>query len=351
MKLFNRMQSGVYVIAEMSANHAGKIENAFRIIEEAAKAGADCVKIQTYTADTLTIDCTDEPYIIKGGLWDGYNYYQLYKEAYTPWEWQKALKEKCEEVGVDFLSTPFDVTAVDFLEELGVEFYKIASFELVDIPLIEYVAGKGKPIIMSCGMGSIEEIEEALAACKRQGNDKVVLLKCCSQYPAQYEDMNVSVIADMKERFGVPVGLSDHSMGALAPVVAVSMGAQVVEKHVCLSREIENPDAGFSMEMEEFARMVQDVRNACVIKGKPTYELTEHEKSGLQTRRSLVAVKPIAKGEKFTAENVRSIRPAIGIKPKYYQTLLGREARKDYKFGEPIGSDELDESDRGGDRG
>lgn len=351
MKLFNRMQSGVYVIAEMSANHAGKIENAFQIIEEAAKAGADCVKIQTYTADTLTIDCTDEPYIIKGGLWDGYNYYQLYKEAYTPWEWQKALKEKCEEVGVDFLSTPFDATAVDFLEELGVEFYKIASFELVDIPLIEYVAGKGKPIIMSCGMGSIEEIEEALAACKRQGNDKVVLLKCCSQYPAQYEDMNVSVIADMKERFGVPVGLSDHSMGALAPVVAVSMGAQVVEKHVCLSREIENPDAGFSMEMEEFARMVQDVRNACVIKGKPTYELTEHEKSGLQTRRSLVAVKPIAKGEKFTAENVRSIRPAIGIKPKYYQTLLGRAARKDYKFGEPIGSDELDESDRGGDRG
>ena len=168
MKLYEKIKNGVYIIAEMSANHAGKIENAFRIIEEAAKAGADCVKIQTYTADTLTINCTDEPYMIKGGLWDGYNYYKLYQEAYTPWEWQKALKEKCEEVGVDFLSTPFDKSAVDFLENLGVEFYKIASFELVDIPLIEYVASKGKPIVMSCGMGSIEEIEEALAACKRQ---------------------------------------------------------------------------------------------------------------------------------------------------------------------------------------
>ena len=201
------MKSGVYVIAEMSANHAGKIENAFKIIEEAAKAGADCVKIQTYTADTLTIDCDDEPYRIKGGLWDGYNYYQLYQEAYTPWEWQQQLKDKCEEAGVDFLSTPFDRTAVDFLEGIGIEFYKIASFELVDIPLIEYTAGKGKPMIMSCGMASEEEIAEALAACRRQGNEQVILLKCCSQYPAQYEDMNVSVIPDMKERFGaMPTG-------------------------------------------------------------------------------------------------------------------------------------------------
>lgn len=342
MKLYEKMQSGVYVIAEMSANHAGKIENAFRIIEEAAKAGADCVKIQTYTADTLTIDCDEEAYRLKGGLWDGYNYYQLYKEAYTPWEWQKALKEKCEAVGVDFLSTPFDRTAVDFLEELGVEFYKIASFELVDIPLIEYTASKGKPIVMSCGMGSVEEIEEALAACRRQGNEKVVLLKCCSQYPAQYEDMNVSVIADMQQRFGVPVGLSDHSMGSLAPVVAVAMGAKVIEKHVCISREIENPDAAFSMELGEFAHMVSDVRNACLIKGEATYELTEHEKSGLVNRRSLVAVKPIAAGEVFTEENVRSIRPAIGIKPKYYQKLLGRQAKRAYRFGEPICQNEVE---------
>ena len=291
MRLYDKINSNeVYIIAEMSANHAGKIENAFRIIEEAAKAGADCVKIQTYTADTLTINCTAEPYIIKGGLWDGYNYYKLYQEAYTPWEWQADLKKKCEEVGVDFLSTPFDKTAVDFLEELDVEFYKIASFELVDIPLIEYVASKGKPIIMSVGMGSIEEINEALAACRKYNNDKVVLLKCCSQYPAQYEDMNVSVITDMINRFGVPVGLSDHSFGSLAPVVATAMGAKVIEKHVCLDRTIESADSGFSMTMEEFAQMVSDVKNASMIMGKATYELTEHEKNGFGGRRSLVAV-------------------------------------------------------------
>ena len=344
MKLFEKIQQGgVYVIAEMSANHAGKIENAFRIVEEAAKAGADCVKIQTYTADTLTIDCQDEPYLIKGGLWDGYNYYQLYKDAYTPWEWQPAIQEKCKEVGVDFLSTPFDFSAVDFLEEMEVEFYKIASYELVDIPLIEYVASKGKPIIMSCGMGSIEEIEEALEACRRQGNEDVVLLKCCSQYPAQYEDMNLSVIPDMARRFRKTIGLSDHSFGSLAPVVAVSLGAKVIEKHVCLSRDIENPDSGFSMEIGEFAQMVKDVRNAGIIKGKATYELTEHEKNGLSGRRSLVAVAPIAAGEKFTAENVRSIRPALGLEPKYYFELLGKEAKKAYRFGEPIQQEELED--------
>lgn len=342
MKLYDKIKNNhVYIIAEMSANHAGEIENALRIIEEAAAAGADCVKIQTYTADTLTINCTDDAYVIKGGLWDGYNYYQLYQDAYTPWEWQKTLQEKCLEVGVDFLSTPFDPTSVDFLEGLGIEFYKIASFELVDIPLIEYTAGMGKPMIMSCGMASIEEIQEALDACRRQGNEQIILLKCCSQYPAQYEDMNVSVIPDMKERFGVPVGLSDHSPGSLAPVVAVSMGAQVIEKHVCLSREIENPDSAFSMEMSEFAQMVRDVRNASLIMGHPTYELTEHEKNSLDYRRSLVAVKPIAQGEEFTRENIRSIRPAIGIKPKYYSKLLGRKAKQPYRFGQPIVMDEL----------
>lgn len=342
MKMYNKINNGdVYIIAEMSANHAGKLENALRIVEEAAKAGADCVKIQTYTADTLTIDCDDDPYVIKGGLWDGYNYYRLYQEAFTPWEWQQQIKEKCEKVGVDFLSTPFDPTAVDFLEELGVDFYKIASFELVDIPLIEYVAGKHKPIIMSCGMGSVEEIQEALDACSRQGNEDVVLLKCCSQYPAQYEDMNIAVIPDMIKRFGKPVGLSDHSFGSLAPVVAVSMGAKVIEKHVCLNKEIESADSGFSMTMEEFAQMVKDVRNAQIIKGNVTYELTEHEKNGLGGRRSLVAVKPIAEGEEFTGENVRSIRPAIGIKPKYYHDLLGKKAKKAYRFGEPIVMDEI----------
>lgn len=342
MQLFEKINNnGIYVIAEMSANHAGKIENAYKIIEEAAKAGADCVKIQTYTADSLTLDCHDDAYTIKGGLWDGYNYYKLYQEAMTPWEWQDKLKVKCEEVGVDFLSTPFCTKGVDFLESLGIEFYKIASFELVDIPLIEYIARKGKPIIMSVGMGSEEEIGEALAACKKYGNEDVVLLKCCSQYPANYADMNVAAIPLLKEKFGKIVGLSDHSFGSLAPVVAVSMGAKVIEKHVKLDDGEESADSGFSMIMSEFAQMVKDVHNAVVIMGKPSLELTESEIKGLSGRRSLVACKPIAKGEPFTKGNVKSVRPAIGIKPKYYDGLMGKHAKKEYKFGEPISDIEI----------
>ena len=336
MNIYEKLSKDVYIIAEMSANHGGKLEYALQIVEEAAKAGADCVKIQTYTADSLTIDCDKEPYRIKGGLWDGYHYYKLYQKAMTPWEWHQAIKDKCEEVGVDFLSTPFEAKAVDFLEDLNVEFYKIASFEAIDIPLIKKVASTGKPIVMSVGMASEEEIGEALQACYDCGNDKIVILKCCSQYPAKYEDMNVAVIPDMMERFKVPVGLSDHSFGSLAPVVAVSLGAKVIEKHVCLSKEIESADVGFSMTMEEFAQMVQDVRNAVKIKGKATYALTDNEKNGLSGRRSLVATKAIKKGEAFTSENVRSVRPAIGIKPKYYETLLTKVAKKDYEFGDPI---------------
>lgn len=342
MHLFEKINNGgVYIIAEMSANHAGKIENAYKIIEEAAESGADCVKIQTYTADSLTIDCHDDAYTIKGGLWDGYNYYKLYQEAMTPWEWQDKLKNKCEEVGVDFLSTPFCNKSVDFLENLGIEFYKIASFELVDIPLIEYVASKGKPIVMSVGMGSEEEIGEALAACKKYGNEDVVLLKCCSQYPANYEDMNIAAIPLLKEKFGKIVGLSDHSFGSLAPVVAVSMGAKVIEKHVKLDNGEESADSGFSMTMSEFAQMVKDVRNATVIMGKPSLDLTKSEINGLSGRRSLVACKSIAKGEKFTKENVKSVRPAIGIKPKYYEELMGKSAKKKYAFGEPISAIEI----------
>lgn len=342
MKLYDKIKTGVYVIAEMSANHGGDINNAYRIIEEAAKAGADCVKIQTYTADTLTIPCDRECFKIKGGLWDGYTFYDLYKDAYTPWEWQADLKKKCLEVGVDFLSTPFDFTAVDFLEGLDVEFYKIASMELVDIPLIEYAAAKGKPMIMSCGMASMEEIEDALNACYRQNNHDVVLLKCCSQYPAKYEDMNLATIEDMKKRFGVEVGLSDHSFGGLAPVVAVSLGAKVIEKHVMLDEAVESADAGFSMRISDFAKMVSNVRNAAIIKGRATYELTENEKSGLAGRRSLFAVKDIACGEAFTAENVRSIRPSDGLMPKYYRQLLTQKAKKAYSYGEPISRDEVE---------
>lgn len=331
----------VYIIAEMSANHAGDKGLALEIIEKAAKAGADCVKIQTYTADTLTIDCNDEPYQIHGGLWDGYNYYKLYKEAYTPWEWQEELKRKCERCGVDFLSTPFDKTAVDFLEGIGIEFYKIASYELIDIPLIEYVASKNKPIIMSVGMGSEEEIDEALKACYRNNNHDITLLKCCSQYPTKYEDMNLSAIPLLRERFGVRIGLSDHSPGSLGPVIAVSLGASVIEKHVCLSHEISTPDSGFSMTVDEFGSMVKDVRDTERILGSPTFELTEHEKEGLLGRRSLAAIKEIKKGEFFTEANVKSIRPAVGIKPKYYSDIIGQQASRDYKFGEGIAVDEL----------
>lgn len=341
MKLYEKIKNGVYVIAEMSANHGGDINNAYKIIEQAAAAGADCVKIQTYTADTLTIPCDRDCFRIKGGLWDGQTYYDLYKEAFTPWEWQADLKKKCEEVGVDFLSTPFDKTAVDFLEEIGVEFYKIASFELVDIPLIEYAASKGKPMVMSCGMASVEEINEALDACYRQGNRDVVLLKCCSQYPAKYEDMHIATIPDMIERFNVTVGLSDHSFGSLAPVVAVSLGAKVIEKHVRLDEDVESADAAFSMKMCEFEQMVKDVRAAVIIKGEATYELTDNEKSSLVSRRSLFAVKAINKGEKFTQDNIRSIRPSAGIKPKYYSTIIGKEAVKDYEYGEPISDIEI----------
>ncbi|MFA9376899.1 MAG: pseudaminic acid synthase [Lachnotalea sp.] len=339
--LYEKMLSGVYIIAEMSANHGGDLENALMIVEEAQNAGADCLKIQTYTADTLTIPCDKEYFKIKGGLWDGYNLYDLYKEAYTPWEWHKAIKDKCDAVGIDFLSTPFDNTAVDFLEDLGIEFYKISSFELVDIPLIEYVASKKKPIVMSCGMASVEEIEEAIAACHRNNNNQIVLLKCCSQYPAKYDDMNLAVITDMKKRFNLPVGLSDHSEGSLASVVAVSLGAQVIEKHVCLNKEIESADAGFSMEMSEYKRLVEDIKNAFIVKGQPTYELTKTEKSGLTGRRSLFAVKDIKKGEAFSKDNIKSIRPSQGIKPKYYEEIITKNAKRVYEYGDPIEMTEI----------
>ena len=345
-RLFEKIEAGqAYVIAEMSANHGGKLENALEIVRRAAKAGADCVKIQTYTADTMTIDCDNEYFQIKEGLWAGRTLYNLYQEAGTPWEWQERIKRECEDCGVDFLSTPFDRTAVDFLEGLGCEAYKIASFELVDIPLIEYAASKGKPMIISCGMGSVEEIQEAVDACKRQGNDRIVLLKCCSEYPANFEDMHLRNIPDMAERFGVPAGLSDHSMGSLAAVVGVSLGARVVEKHVCLSRELETPDSAFSMEPEEFARMVEDIRSAEKLLSPPSYERSESEEKYAVFRRSLFAVRDIQKGELFTAEAIRCIRPGYGLKPQKYTDILGTTAPKNIKRGTPLGADILNQLD------
>ena len=334
--LFEKISiDGIYIIAEMSANHGGSLENALEIVKQAAAAGADCLKIQTYTADSITIDCNRDEFIIKGGLWDGYKLYDLYSDAGTPYEWQETIKAECEKCGIDFLSTPFDNAAVDFLESIGCEAYKIASFELVDIPLIEYAASKGKPMIISCGMGSAEEIQDAVDACRRAGNEQIVLLKCCSEYPANWKDMHIANIPDMKNRFGAEVGLSDHSKGHIAAVAAVAAGACVIEKHVKLDG-VNSADSEFSMSMDEFAAMVKAVRAAKQIIGEVHYGPTEGEKASLVFRRSLYAVKDIRAGEVFTGENVRSIRPSAGLKPKYRKKLIGKTAVCNIKAGTPI---------------
>ena len=325
----------VYIIAEMSANHGGSLDTALEIVRQTAKTGADCLKIQTYTADSITIDCDSEDFQIHGGLWDGYKLYDLYMDAGTPYEWQARIKEECDKCGIDFLSTPFDNSAVDFLESLGCEAYKIASFELVDVPLIEYTASKGKPMIISCGMSTVDEIQDAVDACHRVGNDQIVLLKCCSEYPAKWKDMHISNIPDMMKRFELPVGLSDHSAGSIAAVVAVSKGACVIEKHVKIDG-IESADSKFSMPMDEFADMVKAVRDARVIAGDVKYGPNSGEIGNLKFRRSLYAVKNIKAGETVSAENVRSIRPSMGLKPKFLCNIIGKRAKTDIDFGTPL---------------
>jgi len=341
--LFEKIQSGnVYVIAEMSANHGGSLDTALEIIRQAAQAGADCVKIQTYTADSLTIDCDNDYFLIKGGLWDGMKLYDLYVHASTPYEWHQAIMDECVKCGIDFLSTPFDSNAVDFLDDLGVEAYKIASFELVDIPLIEYAASKGKPMIISTGMGSLDEISDAVDACHRSGNDQIALLKCCSEYPAPWADMHLGNIPDMKRLFGVPVGLSDHSMGSLGAIVGTSLGACIIEKHVKLNG-VESADSEFSMTMDEFARMVRDIRNANLIAQGPNYELTAGEKKSTAFRRSIFAVEDIKAGDLFTSKNVRVIRPGNGILPKYINSIIGMTSKRDIDRGNPILPVDLEE--------
>lgn len=325
-----------YIIAEMSANHAGSIDRAKEIIRVAKASGADCIKIQTYTPDTLTIDCHNEYFQVRNGTWEGENLYSLYGKAYTPWEWQAELKAEADRVGIDFLSTPFDKTSVDFLEEMGLEFYKIASFEMIDLPLVEYIASKGKPIIMSTGMASLEEIRESVDAVKSIGNEQLVLMKCSSAYPADPADMHLNTIGDLIQRFQIPIGLSDHSLGSMSAVTAVALGACVIEKHFCLSREIENPDASFSMTPEEFAEMVADIRKVEAALGVPTYGVSKQEESSMVFRRSIFAVKDIAKGELLTEENIRIIRPGYGLKPKYMKDVLGLPASVELKRGTPL---------------
>ena len=325
-----------YIIAEMSGNHAGSLEHAKEIIHAAKEAGADCVKIQTYTADTLTIDCDNEYFHIDNGTWKGENLYKLYEKAYTPWEWQPILFEEAKKVGIDFFSTPFDNSSVDFLEDMGVTFYKIASFELIDTPLLKYVASKNKPIIMSTGMSTLEEITEAVEAILSTGNDQLALLRCASAYPAITDEMNLSTMLDMGRRFDVPVGLSDHSLGSVGAVCAVSLGANIIEKHFCISREIKNPDSSFSMEKDEFKAMVNDIRQAEKAIGTISYGATNQEKENIKFRRSIFVVEDIKKGEALTENNIRIIRPGYGMKPKYYFDVLGKYANCDIKRGTPL---------------
>ena len=327
----------VFIIAELSANHFQKFDNAVKLIKAAKEAGADAIKLQTYTPDTITIDCDNEYFQIKQGtLWDGQTLYELYKKAYTPWEWQPKLKKIAEEEGLIFFSSVFDKTAVDFLEKINVSAYKIASFEIKDIPLIEYAASKGKPIIMSTGIATLSDIEEAVNACKRMGNKQIALLKCVSAYPTPLEDVNLRTIPNLSDTFKTVVGLSDHTLGISVPIASVALGACIIEKHLTLDRKLGGPDAAFSLEPEEFKAMVKSVREVEKALGEISYELTEKMKKSREFSRSLFVVKDIKVGETFTEENVRSIRPGYGLPPKYLKDILGKRATQDIKKGTPL---------------
>jgi pseudaminic acid synthase len=328
-----------YIIAELSANHNGDIDRAFAIMEEAKKAGADAIKLQTYTADTITLECDSEEFQIHGGLWDGKNLYQLYQEAQMPWEWHKSLFDKAKALGITIFSTPFDFTAVDLLEELNAPAYKIASFELVDLPLIKRVAHTGKPMFMSTGMANEEEIAEAIATAQANGCQELVVLHCVSGYPAPADQYNLRTIADMSARFNVLAGLSDHTIDNATAVAAVALGACLIEKHVTMDRNGGGADDSFSLEPHELATLCKDAKTAWAALGKVNYERTEAEKGNVKFRRSLYVVQDIKAGEKFTTDNVRSIRPGFGLAPKYLDDILGKIATIDIEMGTPMSLD------------
>jgi N-acetylneuraminate synthase len=329
----------VYIIAELSANHRQSYDEAVKLVRAAGEAGADAVKLQTYTPDTITIDVDSELFRHKTGPWAGRTLYDLYSEAYMPWEWQPELKKVAGDLGIDLFSTPFDETAVDFLERMDVPAYKIASFEIVDIPLIEYTASKGKPMILSTGMATSAEIEEAVGAARKAGASQIALLKCTSAYPAPPEEMNLQMIPHLAEKFGVPVGLSDHTLDIAVPVAAVALGACIIEKHFTLSRKVPSPDSAFSLEPDEFGEMVQAVRTAGKALGGIRYEVSKAELESRNFRRSLFVVRDMAAGEVFSRESVRSIRPAYGLHPRYLKDVMGKRAAQDIKRGTPLGWD------------
>tara|TARA_B110000971_G_C19999430_1_gene496015 strand:- start:463 stop:1488 length:1026 start_codon:yes stop_codon:yes gene_type:complete len=338
MKKFNFSSlDHIFIIAELSANHNGSLDTAIETIRAAKRAGADAIKLQTYTADTLTIDSKKSDFIINNGsIWDGKNFYELYQEAYTPWEWHARLFEVAKEEGLVCFSSPFDKTAVDFLEDLEVPCYKIASFEITDIPLIEYAASKGKPIILSTGIATLDDIELALKTIRNVGDNEIALLKCTSSYPAPLDEANLVMIQDFKNRFGVISGLSDHTLGLTAAVVAACLGAKVIEKHFILDRSIGGPDASFSLDEKEFTQMVKEVRAAEKAIGNVTYELTEKQQAGKVFSRSLYVVQDVKKGEHFTEENIRSIRPGFGLHPRYYNEIIGTKANQDFETGDRL---------------
>ena len=329
-------KSPVFIIAELSANHNGSLDNALATIKAAKRAGADCIKLQTYTADTITLDCDKDDFIIKGTIWDGKKLHTLYQEAYTPWEWHEELYRVAKEEGLICFSSPFDKTAVDLLESLNSPAYKIASFEVTDIPLIEYVASKMKPIIISTGIAEFEDIELALDACHRMGNYDIALLKCTSSYPAPIEEANLCMVKDLAERYNVISGLSDHTLGSTAPVVATAFGAKIIEKHFIIDRAIGGPDSSFSMNEEEFTAMVKAVREAEKEIGTVDYTLTEKQAKGRGFSRSLYIAEDMKAGEVFTEINLRSVRPGFGLHPKYYHQLIGKKALKDITKGTPM---------------
>jgi pseudaminic acid synthase len=330
-------RSEVFIIAELSANHLQDFDLAVETIKAMKNSGANAVKFQTYTADTMTIDVDSEYFRIKQGtIWDNKTFYKLYQEAYTPWQWQPELKKTAEDLGLICFSSPFDKTSVDFLEKMEVPAYKVASFEITDIPLIEHIASKGKPVIISTGIATLSDIEDAVNACKRMGNNQIAILKCTSAYPSPLEDVNLRTIPNLRETFKAVVGLSDHTTGISVPVAAVALGAKIIEKHFILDRNLGGPDAAFSLEPNEFKEMVTAIREVEKALGEVSYELTDKMKKSREFSRSLFVVEDIRAGEIFTEKNIRSIRPGFGLHPKYYNKILGKQAKRDSKKGTPL---------------
>ncbi|MFA6196742.1 MAG: pseudaminic acid synthase [Sulfurimonas sp.] len=334
---FDFTKNGTYIIAELSANHNGSLQVALETIKAAKECGADAIKLQTYTADTLTLNSTKEDFMVGGGtLWDGKSLYELYQEAYTPWEWHQELFDYARKIGIDIFSSPFDKTAVDFLEQFNPSAYKIASFEITDYEFIRYTASKMKPMIISTGIATIHEIQDVVDICRNEGNDAIILLKCTSSYPAPIEEANLNTIPNLAQTFGVISGFSDHTLGSTAPVVAVVLGAKVIEKHFILDKSIGGVDSDFSMDKQEFTQMVQAIRDTQKLLGKVDYSINEKTKKNRRFSRSLYISADIQKGEPFTKENVRSVRPGYGLHPKYLKEVLNAKATQNLSFATPL---------------